>query len=229
MNDSRATFRITPRLVLGLGVMAAGLLLTLDQLDLYDAEIVFDYWPLLLVAIGATRIAGRHLSDKIFAASWIVIGLWLLAWNLDFTDLSPFELFWPLVLILCGLTLIFGARRRALSTAEAEDAVNIVAVMGGVDRQNSSARFDGGDVTVCMGGGELDLRQAVLEDDAVIQVFALWGGYGFRVPPDWNVSMEVVALLGSLEDHRSHHERREGAPTLTLKGVVIMGGLEVKN
>ncbi len=79
-----------------------------------------------------------------------------------------------------------------------------------------------------MGGGELDLRQAAIQDEAVIQVFALWGGYEIQVPPHWNVSLEVLPLLAGAEDKRTQHERRDGAPTLRIKGVVIMGSIEVK-
>lgn len=230
MSESTSTFRLTPRLVLGLGVLLAGILLTVDQLELYDAQLLFDYWPVLIMAVGATRIASSKTSDRIFAFFWIAVGAWLLAWNLGYLDLNPLELFWPLVLILFGLTLVFRATRRPSTASDADSRTNIIAVMSGIDRQNSSLDFSGGDVTVFMGGGELDLRQAqVASGEAVIQIFAMWGGYGFRVPPDWNVVLEIVPLLGGVTDLRTQHERREGAPTLTLKGVVIMGGIELKS
>ena len=230
MSTERSGFRITPRLILGLGVVLVGLVLTADTLGLSDVEFLFDYWPLILVAIGTTKLGGTHLSDRVFAFFWIAIGLWLLGWNLGYLDLNPIEIFWPMVLILLGLTLIFGALRRTRPSTTADSRVNVVAVMGGVDRRHSSSDFLGGDVTVFMGGGELDLRQAAIQDDeAVIQIFALWGGYEVKVPPDWNVSLEVLPLLAGVEDKRTQHENREGAPTLVLKGVVIMGGIDVKN
>jgi hypothetical protein len=230
MNESGSSFRLTPRLVLGLGVLLAGVLLTADQFELLDAQVFYDYWPILIIAVGATRIGSSKTSDRIFAFFWIALGSWLLAWNLDYLDLNPMEIFWPLVLILFGLTLVFGALRRQRSATDAESSVNVIAVMGGVDRQNSSLDFSGGDVTVFMGGGELDLRQAqIAGGDAVVQIFALWGGYTFRVPPDWTVSLDVLPLLGGVSDLRTQHERRQDAPNLTLKGVVIMGALELKN
>lgn len=222
--------RITPRLILGLGVLAMGLLFTAESLGLTDAELVFDYWPVLLIAIGATKIGGRTTSDKVFAFFWIGAGLWLLTWNLGYIDLNPFELFWPLVLVLFGLFLIFGAqRRRKMASSGSDTTVNIVAVMGGVERQNSSSDFAGGDITAFMGGGRLDLRQARLASDEVeLRFFVMWGGYDLRVPPDWDVSMEVLPLLGAAEDKRTHQEKRDDAPRLVLKGVVIMGGVEIK-
>jgi len=230
MSNRPSSFRLTPRLVLGLGVVLVGLILTADTLGLSEADVLFDYWPLILVAVGATKLGASNFSDKVFAALWIGIGLWLLAWNLGYLDLNPFEIFWPAVLILLGLTLIFGALRRTRPSPASDSRVNVVAVMGGVERTHSSSDFLGGDVTVFMGGGELDLRQSHIgDDDAVIQIFALWGGYDIKVPPDWIVSLEVVPLLAGVEDTRTQHERRDGAPTLVIKGVVIMGGIEVNN
>ena len=71
--------------------------------------------------------------------------------------------------------------------------------------------------------------EAVAEaGDPVTVALAVSTGLG-GVPPDWNVSLEVLPLLAGVEDKRTQHENREGAPTLVLKGVVIMGGIDVKN
>lgn len=224
-----SSFRVTPRLVLGLGVLAIGLLFTADSFGIGDAGAAFDYWPVLLIAVGATKLGGRTTSDKVFAGFWIGAGIWLLTWNLGYIDINPVEFFWPFVLILFGLSLISGALRRRRAPEGSDSTVNIIAVMGGVERQNSSQAFEGGDVTAFMGGGRLDLRQARLGSDEVeLQFFCMWGGYELLVPPDWQVSMEVLPLLGAAEDKRTHQERRDGAPRLVLKGVVIMGGVEVK-
>ena len=224
-----SSLKVTPRLILGLGVLAIGLLFTADSLGMADAGIVFDYWPVLLIAVGATRVGGRTTPDKVFAGFWIGAGIWLLAWNLEYIDLNPVEFFWPFVLILFGLTMISGALRRRSAPAGGDSMVNIIAVMSGVERQHGSQDFEGGNVTAFMGGGRLDLRQARLASDEVeLQFFCMWGGYELRVPPDWEISMEVLPLLGAVEDKRTHQERRDGAPRLVLKGVVIMGGIEVK-
>jgi len=225
-NSSRA--RITPRLVLGLGVLAVGILFTADTLGLGSAALVLDYWPVALIAVGATKLGGRSTSDRLFAGVWIGIGLWLLAWNLDYIDVNPFQILWPAVILLFGLFLLFGGRRPG-TTGDRGTTVNVIAVMGGVERKISGRAFEGGDIIAFMGGGKLDLRQAKLAgDEAAIQIFAMWGGYELRVPPEWIVSVEVLPLLGGVEDKRTHQEHVDGAPRLVLKGVVIMGGIEVK-
>lgn len=223
-------FRLTPRLVLGLGVLLLGVLLTADSLGLYDAERAIEYWPLLLVAVGLAKLGGRTTTDRVCALLWMGGGFWLLAWNLDYLEANPFDFFWPVVLILLGATLVAGALRRRGTGSSVDTAVSMVAVMGGVERQSSSDAFEGGDMIAVMGGGTLDLRQATPRDgEAVIHYFAMWGGYDIRVPADWEVTLNVIPLLGAAEDKRSHQERRAESPRLLVKGVVIMGGIEIKN
>ena len=101
--------------------------------------------------------------------------------------------------------------------------------MGGAQRQNSSQSFAGGDITAFMGGGLLDLRQARLaEGEVELRVFAMWGGYELRVPPDWDLTIDVLPLLGAVEDKRTLSETGDGSQRLVLRGVVIMGGMEIK-
>ncbi len=229
-------WRLTPRLVLGFGVLLIGVIFTADTLGLADGDLVFDYWPVLLIAIGATKIGGKTSSDRLFALIWIGVGAWLLAWNLAYVDVNPFQFFWPIVFIVFGLSLLLGGRgpvfvidTRRRGERGDDSTVSVIAVMGGVERSVGSQSFEGGDVIAFMGGGKLDLRAArPASQEIELEIFAMWGGYEIVVPPEWEVSVELLPLLGSVEDKRTHHERSGEAPVLTLSGVVIMGGIEVK-
>ena len=76
-------------------------------------------------------------------------------------------------------------------------------------------------------GGELDLRQASMQTEATIHVFAMWGGIQIKVPTDWSVVTNGIPLLGGIED--------KSVPTTTstkrliIEGYAIMGGVEIKN
>ena len=103
-----------------------------------------------------------------------------------------------------------------------------MAVLGGVNRGNNSRAFRGGDLTAVMGGCEIDLRQAAIEGEAVIDVFAMWGGIEIRVPENWSVVGRVTPILGGYED-KTRPPRDAGTQRLIVRGMVIMGGVEIKN
>jgi len=59
-------------------------------------------------------------------------------------------------------------------------------------------------------------------------VFAIWGGIDIKVPQDWTVVVEGTPFLGGFEDRTVQHP---GNPSkrLVIRGIVIMGGADIKN
>jgi hypothetical protein len=121
-----------------------------------------------------------------------------------------------------------GGESQRLAAADTVSTITALAVMGGVQRSSNAASFKGGELTAIMGGCEVDLRKASIEREAVIDVFALWGGIEIRVPEDWTVIGKVVPLLGAYED-KSRPPDDGGLKRLIVRGAVVMGGVEVKN
>ncbi len=111
---------------------------------------------------------------------------------------------------------------------DANSTLSAMAILGGVSRGNNSRAFRGADLLAIMGGCQLDLRQAAIHGEAVIEVFAMWGGIEIRVPEDWTVASHIVPLMGGVEDKT---RPPQGATThrLILRGFAIMGGVEIKN
>jgi hypothetical protein len=80
-----------------------------------------------------------------------------------------------------------------------------------------------------MGGCEIDLRNASIESgDAIIDVFAFWGGVEIRVPMDWTVIVDATPLLGGFDD-KTRPPETPSKKRLVLKGYAIMGGVEISN
>jgi hypothetical protein len=122
-------------------------------------------------------------------------------------------------------------RRHARREPSADPSATIAAVCiwSGADRKSSSADFRGGELTAIMGGCEVDLSQArIASGEAVIDLFAFWGGIEIRVPADWSVVSHVTAFMGAYEDGTTPPA---GGSTqrLVLRGLAVMGAVEVKN
>jgi len=216
--------RITPRLVVGLAVMAAGLVLALDSLGLLDADRVLRFWPLVLVAVGVTKMLSR-CPERAFL--WIVAGLGL---QLHVLGYLPSASVWAVLLFLLGASIAWRALRGPVARApRSSDAIDMVAVLGGTKGGSTSLDFRGGSALALLGGCDIDLRQASITEggEAVLDTFAFWGGIEIRVPEDWEVVNRGGAFLGAFEIKA--RPRPGTRKRLLITGTAIMGGVEVKN
>ena len=123
-----------------------------------------------------------------------------------------------------------GRRRRTVGRqggGTMEQSLSEFAIWSGLQRRVASPAFRRAELTAIMGGIELDLRQAGTENgEAVIDVFVMWGGIEITVPPDWAVSNQVTPILGGAEDKSTGTQ--QARHRLVVKGVVIMGGVDIK-
>jgi predicted membrane protein len=228
------------QLVLGLSIVAAGLLFTLDNLHILRAREYLQYWPISLVVIGiAQMLEGRTDRRFLVGGLWILIGSAMLARRLGLTDVNIWA-YWPLVFVVIGYRLVKQAfwapadrkgtwidQRRA--TISNDSIVSGIAVMGGFGRRVTSQTFQRAELTAFMGGGKVDLREAQLAgEEAIIDVFSIMGGFEILVPDTWKVIVEVMPFMGGYDDKTKQHTT-ESAPRLILRGFVMMGGIEIKN
>lgn len=223
----------TAQVVLGLMVVAVGILFTLDNLGMLDAGDYLRYWPAGLVAVGLLKLwhATRDGHGWFGGLLFVVIGTWMLIERIVYITINARELL-PLMLVVLGGYMVwrgFGGQRRERE-ADGHSSFSALAIMGGVARRSSSQTFQGADLTAVMGGCEIDLRQASMAAgaDAVIDVFAFWGGIDIKVPDDWTVVTRAMPLMGGVEDKTRAPQTPTGK-RLVIRGIVVMGGVSVKN
>jgi predicted membrane protein len=225
--------RITPHLVVGLVVITLGVLLTLDNLRIIDAQDYYSYWPLVLIFVGVAKLGSSMTrTAQLIAGLWIAVGVAFLLSNLDMLRFRIWE-FWPVGLVLLGVTMLRRSTQRHQQTVSAADpssTVSAICVWSGADRKVTSTDFRGGELTAIMGGVEVDLSHArIANGEAIMDVFALWGGIDIKVPPDWTVVGDVTPFMGAYEDSRKSPTAGDPAQRLVLRGMVVMGGVEVSN
>jgi len=250
-----ASSRATGRLVMGGLLIFVGVLFTLDNFGIVRAGDLFQYWPLLLVGAGLTKILQSRQSEHRTAGFILLaVGVIFLLRTFDVVWFRVRDL-WPLLFVVVGGLLIWRAARRrtpgetpgeralagareglAASRAQQEGPVdagsvlNEFAFMGGGERVVRSQDFRGGEVTAILGGFEIDLRGAgIVGDSATIEVFAFWGGIELRVPEDWNVAVHGTPILGAVVNSAKAGIGTVPSKTLVVRGTAVMGGVEVKN
>lgn len=106
----------------------------------------------------------------------------------------------------------------------------VLAVLGGVERRGRWAPARTNLVIAFLGGITLDFREASLPAGVTeVWVLTLMGGVQVLVPPGVVVESEGIALMGGFEHREDMPEGpAEGLPLLRLRGVAVMGGVEVQ-
>ncbi|MBN1198270.1 MAG: hypothetical protein JXA23_02885 [Bacteroidales bacterium] len=224
------------RMLFGLFLIVVGVLWILVKLNIIPntwIDILIS-WQMLLIGIGIfSFIAGNRTAGTIL----IFIGGFFLIDELVMIPYYLRQIGWPLLTIGVGVALLVSHRSR-VSIPEQEpskkgmDYFDDFVIFGGREIFINSKSFLGGKITTIFGGAEYDLRQAILsENGAIIDCISIFGGSGFKVPPDWIIKNEVTTLFGAFTDKRStsiHEIDGNSSKTLIIKGFSAFGGVEVK-
>jgi predicted membrane protein len=237
-------------LLIGLLVVAIGVVLLLDQFGIISQWKVFRFWPLLLILVGLRQIIRcSRWNGRMVGIFLIMLGGVFQLENLGY-DRVRIETVWPVFIIFGGILLMLRASspRRSLhsrledvadkwknaqgGTPVMDSRLNQVSIFGGGEYRINSKNFQGGEATAIFGGFEIDLTQADIEgEEAVIDATSIFGGGEIRVPESWLVSVEGVGIFGGFEDKTHHPQPDATGPQkrLIIRGTAIFGGMEIKN
>lgn len=214
--------------LLGLALVLAGGVALLDRLDVIDVDWGWVWshgWPAVIIAVG---IAALISTPRAPAGPLVLIalGALLLVAQLPGVDLDVWGLLLPFALIVVGVAVIVGGWNR--SRVSDDSSISAFVFWWGTDRKPQSQDFRGGSLTAIMGGIDVNLRHAWIQQEARMSVFALMGGVDIKVPAGWRVEVRGLPLLGGWDDKTTPPLDLD-APVLRVNATCVMGGLEVKN
>lgn len=240
-DTDRGAANPSSQVILGLLVVGMGVLFLLDNLNILSFRHAIGFWPLAFIVAGLLALFGQGpRSGNYMGAVLVGVGVLMMLGRTGILYVS-WDTLWPLALIALGGLVLYrslgpGRVRQGVGVtlakgpgdaAGADDVIDIVAVLGGFERRVGSQDFRGGEITAIMGGCMLDLREASIVKEAVINVFTIWGGINIKVPPDWTVVLRGTPVMGGFA------EKTATAPAngkrLVIRGYAIMGGVEVRN
>lgn len=106
----------------------------------------------------------------------------------------------------------------------------VVALMGGAERRGLWTPGEKVYVTAVMGGAVLDFRQAELQQSVTeVYVVAIMGGVEIIVPPGVQVESDGIGIMGGFGQVGNARFPIDGTgPILRIRGVAIMGGVEIR-
>lgn len=215
------------RNVTGLVVLAAGALLLLNALEVLKLDtLIHDYWPLAIILAGVLVLINSWRSWAV-AGFLVLLGVMYQLRVADVVDFEPSAVVFPLILIFVGVTVIFGRSYtgKRFSKSERDD---VTAILSGASVINHSKSFKQSNATTIMGGAKLDLREADFDKDALVDLFAFWGGIEIIVPEHVVVRNKINNVMAGTED-KTHQKTDKNSPVLTIAGTVIMAGVSIRN
>ncbi|MDB5756529.1 MAG: hypothetical protein JWP34_3039 [Massilia sp.] len=225
---------VSRQVILGVLVIGMGLLFLLDNLAIWDFQRAIQFWPMVFILVGVIKLFDTNSSDGyLVGGALIVVGVLMTLSRLGYFYFS-WSALWPLLLIALGGSVLYKAvtGRRLIGSsmkgvAAADEVIDVTAILGGFERRISTPDFKGGEVTAVMGGCSLDLRGSSIQGEAVINVFAVWGGITLKCPPDWTVVLHGTPIMGGFEEKTVSPP--DNSKRLIVRGYAIMGGVEVRN
>jgi predicted membrane protein len=254
----RASYRPNPAAgaIFGLLMVAAGVMFLLRNLGVIFIDSLWNYWPVILIALGASKLFQSEGGRDNFGGSILVLigGVFLLR-NLGFLWLNPFALIGPGILIFFGIMILMrnmygpdwwggscvpSPRADAAAPPAAgptprydttsENRLNAQVMFGGIHRRINSQEFEGGRISTTIGGVEIDLRDAKMKGlQAFLQVDVIMGGVEIRVPDGWMIEVHGSPVFGGFDDRTSKPADPANAPKLIIQGSVMFGGVSVRN
>jgi predicted membrane protein len=216
--------RVSTKLIVGIFLTIAGILLTLENFGVPYADRILAWWPVVLIAIGVFKWQDRHARGPAVVA--LVAGSLLLLFNTGLLGFSIFD-FWPVALIIGGAVIVAHAFGLRLPAPSGGSGSTTWAVFGSRKEIVDQKNYTGGRVITIVGGCVLDLTAADMpQGSAVLEIVSIWGGVEVKVPEGWDVTGNTTPIMGGAD---IKVKPRHGDRKLIVNGLAIMGGISIKS
>ena len=216
----------------GIVLIAVGLGVALNALDIVTVDVFFDGWWTLFIIVpcGVGLFTEREKTGNLIGIAIGVILLLCCQEILDFAML--WKLLVPAIIVVIGVKLLItgisGNKAKEMIVkmkANGKKPQNGFAAFSGCDLNYDGVVFDGAELTAVFGGVECDLRNAIIEKDCAIQAFAIFGGIDIQVPDTVNVKVGSMSIFGGVSNKTAV---KKDAPTIYVGGTCMFGGVDIK-
>ncbi len=207
---------LATRIWFGIAFVTVGVLWTLDNLRILDSDRAFEWWPVLLIGFGVSKLLDRRAHRSSAGWLWIAIGSVLLLQHLGYIPWGLHEL-WPVVLILIGAGIVWrgfhgpGTNGGHRGTTDAWPGI-------GAPASGSAATDAGGDA-----GAGRDASTASAGE--TFSAVAIWSGVERMCTSQSFRGGDFTAIMGGGTVDVRGAKPVPGGATIDL--TVLMGGVEI--
>lgn len=230
----------TRNILWGLVLIALGVIISLNILNITDINIFFDGWWTLFIIVPS--FIGLFKSEsKLGNLIGLFIGVGLLLAAQDIIEFGVvFKLALPVILVCISISLIF-KRSKNRSHENVDDKINELnkekkssgaedpdhcTIFAGQTLNFDGEVFTGADLTAVFGGIKCDLRGSIITGDVVINASSVFGGITINVPDNVNVKIKSSSVFGGVSSQKED-KNDDSLPTVYIKAECMFGGVSV--
>lgn len=142
------------------------------------------------------------------------------------------KLFVPVMLLATGMNMIKrnsgdGEEKKRSHVHMGLGLNDYVGIFSGQKINYPPQKFEGCTANAVFGGVDIDLRNAIIEEDIIIEASAIFGGIDLMVPPNVRVKVSCVPIFGVVKNKTKEPEDIN-APTIFLNATCMFGGVDIK-
>jgi predicted membrane protein len=219
-------------IVWGVAFICAAVIIGGNALGAWNWSLFFPgWWTLFIIVPSLVGVIRSGLRSG--ATILLLVGVFLLLGaQKAISHQLLWSLFLPILLALIGLMILLGAFGRGYrpknETGGMKDGKTpgYTAVFSGQDVRITD-EFFGANLTAVFGGVDLDLREAVIKQDVVINGMVVFGGVDIKIPSNVKVKISTIPVFGGASC-KAQQSLAEDAPVIYFNCTVIFGGAEIK-
>ena len=219
--------------IIGFLLIFIGLILGLNAFGITNINLFFSGWWTLFIII-PSLVGLINDKEKTSSLIFLIIGVWLFLAERDLIEYELLiKLLLPVILISIGLLLVFkdvlsiNGKEIKKINANNKESNNYIAIFGSQDLKFEDEKVENLDLKSLFVGIKLDLRDAKIEKDIVINTLSVFGGIDIYVPDDVKVKVSSTPFFGGVEVKRGKQSSKKEI-TIYLNSVCIFGGVDVK-
>lgn len=141
------------------------------------------------------------------------------------------DLIFPIIIIAIGLSIMFKEKlsknAKQIQSMNKDGLTDYSAVFGGQELNFPGDEFKGASLTAIFGSINLDLRQAIINEDIYVSTTAVFGGVEIMLPNNVRVEISSTPIFGGISN-KANKPLGENPPTIYINSTNIFGGTEVK-
>ena len=219
--------------IIGILFIIVGVIVGFNSFGITNINLFFSGWWTLFIII-PSLVGLINDKEKTSSLIFLIVGVWLFLAERDLIEYELLiKLLLPVILISIGLLLVFkdvlsiNGKEIKKINANNKESNNYIAVFGSQDLKFEDEKVENLDLKSLFGGIKLDLRDAKIEKDIVINTLSVFGGIDIYVPDDVKVKVSSTPFFGGVEVKRGKQSSKKEI-TIYLNSVCIFGGVDVK-